>query len=346
MLPIGKRLRETGRRQQRGFTIIETMVSIVVLSAVAAIVMSGMVQLTKTQGTIANRTEMHSSVRNATELLEQEIGQAGKISLPNPATPVTVTAAIAVGDVTATVNSSAGMFVGEQLVFDAGANKGGNPVQETQAITAIAGNTVTIAAPGFLNPHTANSPLTVEGGFASGIVPPDNNSATCTTAGYVAVSPYDLAGSNCNTLKLYGDINDDGSMLYVIYSCDNSTNPGVLWRNEVPFNSAAIDATTKLALLNNIQPNPADANGNVAPCFSYQTRLSGGTNYVVDVAVTLTEQTQQVDPVTRQFQKETKALLNVSPRNVYNVWRLDSTDQLNRVQPTPPTVTALLPTVP
>lgn len=322
--------------------MLETMVSIVVLSAVGGIVMSGMVQLTKTQGTIANRTEMHTSVRNATELLEQEIGQAGKISLPNPATPVTLTAAVAVGDVTANVSSPAGMFVGEQLVFDAGANVGGNPVQETQAITAIGGNTISVAAPGFLNPHVAKSPVTVEGAFASGIVPPKAGTAGCTSAGYTAIPPFDTTGSDCGTLKLYGDLNDDGNMVFVIYTCDYTTNPGVLYRNEVPFDKATIDATTKLALLNNIQINPAGPNGLAPPCFSYQTRLSGTNYYVVDVAITLTEQTQQVDPVTRQFQQETKALLNISPRNVYNAFRLDSIDQLNRVQATPPSITNLL----
>src|SRR5260370_7629132 len=69
-------------KEQTGFTLLETMVSLVVLLAVSAIVMSGMNQMMKMQGTVANRTEMHTSVRDATEVLEQEIGQAGKISLP------------------------------------------------------------------------------------------------------------------------------------------------------------------------------------------------------------------------------------------------------------------------
>src|SRR5712692_8587419 len=70
------------RKQAAGFTLIETMVSLIVLLAVSAIVMGGMSQMMNTQGTIANRTEMHTSVRGATQLLEQEIGQAGRISLP------------------------------------------------------------------------------------------------------------------------------------------------------------------------------------------------------------------------------------------------------------------------
>src|SRR5229473_671495 len=69
------------RKQETGFTLMETMASLAVLLVVSAIVMDGMNQMMKTQGTIANRTEMHTSVRGATELMEQEIGQAGKVSL-------------------------------------------------------------------------------------------------------------------------------------------------------------------------------------------------------------------------------------------------------------------------
>jgi hypothetical protein len=64
---------------------------------------------------------------------------------------------------------------------------------------------------------------------------------------------------------------------------------------------------------------------------------------VLDVAITLTVNTQVIDPITRQFQTETKALLNVSPRNVFNVWQLASAGVTERVQPIPPTVAALLP---
>jgi hypothetical protein len=53
-----------------------------------------------------------------------------------------------------------------------------------------------------------------------------------------------------------------------------------------------------------------------------------------------------VDPLTKQFQTETKALLNVSPRNVFNVWELASAGTFSRVQPLPATVTALLPNNP
>ena len=57
--------------------------------------------------------------------------------------------------------------------------------------------------------------------------------------------------------------------------------------------------------------------------------------FVLDVAVTLTVQTQQIDPITKQYQTETKALLNVSPRNVFNAWELAGIGYTERIQSTP-----------
>jgi hypothetical protein len=104
------------------------------------------------------------------------------------------------------------------------------------------------------------------------------------------------------------------------------------------WNAAVKPAVTpSQILLTNIVANPAGT-----PCFTYQTSLVGTTAYVTDVAITLTVQTQQVDPITKRYQLETKALLNVSPRNVFNVWELAGMSLTNRVQPTPPTVLNLM----
>ena len=90
-------------------------------------------------------------------------------------------------------------------------------------------------------------------------------------------------------------------------------------------------------LLSNIQTNP----GGTA-CFTYMPNplpIVTANTYVLDVAITLTVNTQVIDPITKQFQTETKALLNVSPRNVFNVWQLASAGVTERIQPMPPTVT-------
>ena len=51
-----------------------------VILGVTGVVMSGLLQTTKTETTVQNRTEMHASVRGATELMQQEIGQATRFN--------------------------------------------------------------------------------------------------------------------------------------------------------------------------------------------------------------------------------------------------------------------------
>jgi len=331
------RTRRTG--SDAGFSLVELMISIGIFLIISGVVTQALLQMTQSQKTIWNRTQMHSGVRSATELLQQEVGQAGRISLPYS---TTLGAAVAIGTVTvgvkqqvaalpaAAVASVQGMFSGEQVTIDAGEDAAGNELQETVAVTVdTAAKTITGK---FVHAHAAGAPIIVLGGFANGIVP---------------LAPGYANGSTATRLKLFGDINGDGKMVYVEYWCD--TAGGNLYRNVMAFDAAAKAApNSSQILLNNIQPNP-DGTG----CFTFEPNplpvvgASGVTGtpftFVLDVAITLTVQTQNRDPVTNLFQLETKALLNVSPRNVFNVWQLASAGVVNRVQPTPPSVTALLP---
>jgi prepilin-type N-terminal cleavage/methylation domain-containing protein len=298
------------RRSDEGFTLIEMMITVLVLMIVSGTVMKGVLDLTNLHNTIMNRTDMHSGVRNATELLTQEVGQAGRIALP---APVTLTADPALAAVSLNVTSTTGMFIGEQLNIDTGA------LQETATVTAVVSGTQ-ISVSTLTKDHPNAAPVKASGGFAAGVVP-------------AAVAN----GSTGALLKIFGDINGDGNMVYVEYTCD--TAAGRLYRNSMPFNAGAKPAiTVEQILIDNILPNP-----DATPCFTYQTQTINGTTYVLDVAITLTVRTQNRDLNTGQFMTETKALLNVSPRNVFNVWQLAGLGVTNRVQPIPPTVQALLP---
>ena len=316
------------RKKQVGFSLIETMVALVVLFAVGGIVMSGMVQLMKTQGTIANRTEMHTSVRSATELLGQEIGQAGRVSLASPNANVTLSAATLAGTVGFTLSASDGsavtVYPNEALTVDLGAN------QEVVTLATGSGASGTAL---FQNAHAAGVPVTALGAFGTGIVPP-------------AAAPANYpSGSTATVLKLYGDINGDGNMVYVEYTCTGTaTVPGSLYRNQMSMTAGAKPAVdnTKI-LLSNVLANPNDLNGSVVPCFAYQVQTLGASYCVTDVGVTLTVQTQNKDPQTGQFQQETKALLNVAPRNVVEVYDTASLTDPMRSQAMPASVTALLP---
>jgi type II secretory pathway pseudopilin PulG len=329
----------TRLRSEAGFTIAELIVATGLLLVISSIVTSALLQMTNRQQTIWNRTEMHSGVRGTTELLQQEVGQAGRVTLPGTgAVTLTLPIVTAAGTlcspgvpVPATVSSTTGMFVGEWLTTLDG------DAAETVAIASITSATTITAC--FTQSHlAATTSVRALGGFATGIVAPS------------------LAnGSTANKLKLYGDINGDGTMVYIEYYCDNG-DPGTagsfnLYRNVVqpfvPFGTAAAvkpAVDSSMVLMSNVHPNPPDSAGVLRPCFQYQEPVPASVpGMVLDVAVTLTVWSQSADPVTKQFQTETKALLNVSPRNVYFTWEFAGLGYMNRIQPTPAAITPLLP---
>ena len=246
-------------RSEAGFTLAEMLIATGLLLVISSIVTSALLQMTNHQQTIWNRTEMHSGVRGATELLQQEVGQAGRVTLPAAVTLNTTVVGVSpcAAPITVTVTSTTGMFVGEWLTTFDGDNS------ETFAVTAIPSATTLTAC--FTRSHTvvAGSPISIAvlGGFATGIVPP---------AGIA--NP-----STANKLKLYGDVNGDGNMVYVEYYCDNGDTGTAgsfnLYRNTMPFDTPAASKpvlTNSMILLSNVHPNPADAGGLARPCFQYR----------------------------------------------------------------------------
>jgi len=379
-------------KKQAGFTLMETMVSLVVLLGVSAIVMSGMVQMMWTEGTITNRTEMHTSVRSATELLQQEIGQAGKVSLPPPP-PATAWAMVGPGlgvavppatgiltlQVTFNVVNGAGnpvLFEGEwvtvepgqslalcpqcaretvQLICPAGPGNCPNPSNTWNA--TFVDNHIPVPIPGT---GTVGVQISLPGAFSTGIIPPAAGVMPAPPAGYAGypvfpagypVGNQPAKGSTGTVLKLYGDVNGDGELVYVEYTCVQGTPaaPGFLYRNQVRFMDSQVvppNDPSKIVLTGVLQ-NPNDAAGNPVPCFTYQLQTKGGLNaaasdlaFVTDVGVTLTVQTSNPDPQTHLLQTETKALLNVSPRNVYDAFDFSTLDYSDRIQPAPPLIKA------
>ena len=353
-------------RSEAGFSLAEMLIATGLLLVVSSIVTQALLQITNQQQTIWNRTEMHSGVRGATELLQQEVGQAGRIAVPNTLVSSAVagfdpTTIAACQEVTVTLSCAApgcradSPNPSDGLWYDAPTNAsilmtwldGAN--SETVRVDALnkAANTIQAC---FWENHLANAPVVVRGSFSQGIVPPS--------------APFgpnpQPNGSDWNHLKMFGDINGDGKMVYIEYVCDNGDIAGRddpiathnLYRNVMAFDTAPAAKpviTNSMILLSNVMKNPVDQNGNPRHCFDYSypnpaTMPVQGANtaFVLDVAVTLTVQTQSMDPITKQYQQETKALLNVSPRNVFFSWELASIGYTDRVQSTPATVAALM----
>lgn len=300
---------------QQGFTLIELLVSMAVMLIVSGLMLQGMSGMSRLNRDQSNRSEMHAGIRNATALLQQEIGQAGRVAFP---APVTLNAAVGVGNNwVAATPSITNMFVGMYALVDTGGN------EEIVAITGINAGTNQFRAD-FTVAHAAGVTVRPAGGFAAGVVP--TNMAN---------------GSSATVLKILGDVNSDGTLVYVEYRCDWVA--GRLTRNMMPYTAASKPAVTvEQILLDNLLPNPPDPNGVVPPCFSYQQRTIDGRTYVINVAIMTTVRTEDRDTVTGEFQVVTKALLNVAPRNVFHTWQIAGLGYTNRIQPLPPTVVNLL----
>ncbi len=113
-----------------------------------------------------------------------------------------------------------GIFAGELLIVDPGGWNQTTLVGSEETVKVLSVNTgtnlITITSSidstgtpiqnSFVNAHLSGVRVRALGGFASGIVPP-------ATSGFTN-------GSTPSMLKLYGDVNGDGSMVYVEYSCD------------------------------------------------------------------------------------------------------------------------------
>jgi prepilin-type N-terminal cleavage/methylation domain-containing protein len=329
---------------QAGFSLVELLVATGVLLVITSVVSSGLLQMTRVQGSVANRTDMHSGIRSATELLQQEVGQAGRISVP---AKISLAAPVNAGDTTARLTSVEGLFPGALLSIESGGDPSLNFKVETVQITFINDGTNEITVKHvspkgvqidkFQYNHANGAAVTPGGGFGTGVVPPAP-----------PLGEFEN-GSTGDILKLYGDVNGDGKMVYVEYVCD-TTNDFALYRNMMDWDSEHKPPLTPASiLLTNIRPNPPQtAGGDNVPCFQYQMDASG--SYVLDVAITLTVETRQVDPITRKPQRATKALLNVSPRNVIGAWQSAGLDavNVNRVQPMPGNIknNLLLPSAP
>src|SRR5215510_13172554 len=88
------RVFQRSTRTDAGFTIAELIIAMGIMLVIVVATSSALLKMTTNSRTIWNRTEMHGGVRGATELLQQEVGQAGLVSLPGP---ITLTAPTVIG---------------------------------------------------------------------------------------------------------------------------------------------------------------------------------------------------------------------------------------------------------
>jgi hypothetical protein len=281
------------------------MISLLVLLVVSGAAFRALVYYQRSYSSSRMKAVMHEGVRGAVELISQEVGQAGLLDFTTQTTSTPITANLVAQPVGVTsVNS---IFIGEILVIDT------STAEEHVTVTALDTVAGTISAV-FVKSHPANTVVRGYGVFYQGIMPPGL-----------------MGGSDANNLKIFGDINGDGSITYVKYTCD--TTAGTLSRSMtvVTPTTTALTLNGPDVLLNNLTANP----GNVA-CFQYPPNTTAGPyTFVTSVAVTLSVRTSKVDPQTKQYVTMTKSFLNLAPRNVLAGKELALSGSQTRLQLTP-----------
>jgi prepilin-type N-terminal cleavage/methylation domain-containing protein len=287
----------------RGFSLLELIVSLGILLLITGAIFSLMAGHQKVAQTEHLKDDMYQGLRGAVELLTQEIGQAGLVSLPgNP--PPTLSAAVLASPMgqTVAVSSAASMFVGEKLLIDSGS------LEEVVTVTAVSTGPAQITAI-FAAPHAPGAAIQALGVFPNGV----------------------MTSSTPAQLRIFGDIRADGSLVYVRYDCTPAA--GTLTRSIttiMPWTTLADDPDV---LLTNLIPNPAGA-----PCFQITTASAGTYTFVTNVAITLSVQTSVPDPQTGINLTLTKSLRNLAPRNLLIGLELANVSRTVRLQPTPPNI--------
>ncbi len=325
----------------RGFSLPELLVSMAVMMVVAGAVISMISYNENTYGRTVQQSDMYENVRAVAELMAQEIGQAGLVDLPATATLSAAVTKSATAQ-TVAVSSTTSMYVGEILLVDTAASE--EPVTITNLTsTSISGI--------FANNHASGAVIHAIGVSPNGIVSP---SSSATTPGGVScvtipsgLASYNITdGSTCNVLNLWGDLNSDGTLVYVRYTCNTTTTPGTLTRSVTTITPGinTISSTATQTLLSTLIANPPSSAP--SPCFQYdistqQITVNNITNtyyMVANVGLTISVQTLKPDPITGQYLPMTKSFLDLSPRNILAGYEQAYWGDASRLQNQPPNV--------
>ena len=288
---------------EKGFSLLELMVSTLIIMVVGGGVFGALNYYQKTYQRTEISADMHDNLRSAIDLIIQEAGQAGSLNLGTTLGTRQLTNGVPFGSPVAQVvlmNNTTGIFPNEKLLVDAGAS------QELVTVTAVAADSVTGI---FAKAHIAATQVNAIGVFPEGI----------------------LNTSTPNKLQLFGDINGNGSLVYVEYTCSYvAGGPGTFTRSVTPVGLGAINPAD--VLVDNLIPNPDGS-----PCFQYPVAppVVSGFMFINQVGVTLTVQTATRDAQTGSFLTMSKSALDIVPRNIQMGLDLANAGVVDRLQPKP-----------
>lgn len=207
-----------GPKGRAGFSLLEMLVSVMILTVLMSAVFAFMAQVQKRFQGNAVSSESNQSARAALELMTQEIGQAGlnpnftqnKVFATPPTAANAQPQAVALNDICQ-------IFPGDWLAVDSGVN-----FEQVQVIS-----TAPLSGSNCATPHTV-------GGTVTAILEQDHcqsGSSGCRAvgspwpppvAGYKQPYPSGIlqgAGTSADsTLEFFGEVNGDGVLNYVVYS--------------------------------------------------------------------------------------------------------------------------------
>jgi prepilin-type N-terminal cleavage/methylation domain-containing protein len=271
--------------RQRGFSILEFMMAIAVLSIIMGALMTFISAMQRRYTSEAKVASVNQVGKTGMDLMAMDVGQAG---FP-PGVNTTTTQAITANNTaqTVTLASTVGVYVGRTLLVDNGMSN-----QESITVNACIS---TVTGTGC----TSGSSNSVTGVFKKGHV--NGVPVRASSMPYPQGILYSTTGgvtSNCNSLKIMGDLRGDGSLRYVEYRYTpppDANTPGVLVRSDTSAFATAESAA--VAVVDNLWDSTlfnykvfANSCTGVPACVSCTTEGSSFT-YVTQVGVTMTMRT-------------------------------------------------------
>src|SRR5215813_14274277 len=178
---------------EKGFSLLEMLISMIILLIACGAAFRALAYYQRSYGSSQLRADMHMGVRNALELMAQEVNQAGLLPFGNPrqlSAAVSACPSPCSTPPPVQISSVNSIFVNEMLTIDTGSN------QEDVKVTAVNTATSQITAV-FTKAHPGNAPVNAFGLFPQGIRSTSPNASSSTR------------------LKIFGDINGDNTITYV-----------------------------------------------------------------------------------------------------------------------------------
>jgi prepilin-type N-terminal cleavage/methylation domain-containing protein len=298
-----------------GFTLLELLVSLVVLLIVITGSFSlfvNAVKISKSELTVSQQDQI---VKTTLQLISTEIEQAGgnpdpKIRLPK------LQSATTPGNNTIDVDRTEGLNIGNLITLDP---TGGSP--EILTITSVTRTNSNPTQPGSITVspnvtgvHIPASAITTKN------LPIKDGILYAPPVGRPAWS------SDGSTLRIFGDLNDNGAFYYTEYQYipGSGSTPGRITRASEMVTGATLPIPGGTAfkvpytLLTNVLPNP-----NGEPLFSY---VRDDQNNIVAVVITVTVQAETDNP---EVAPRTTYRVTASSRNVVSASEISRSGENN-----------------